>query len=401
MQMGFHSPSLGDSMRFGLRSVAAACAFLGFELSADDVHAQPVADPFAAPAIAPAPLARPGAPGAAVPENAKKSEEAKDKEEVIDVPRPQPAPLAPQFMRLHLLDGSVIGGDLSIKEIEVATPFGKLVVPIEKVRRFEPGLDSNAALSAQIDKLIKDLGSDDYKTREEAQKALTALGGKVRKELERYSGDENAEIKRRVGEILKALEEQAEEQAGEDESAAEQPWIRLDTVVTTDFTVLGKVSPPQFKIASKYGPLTIQLADVKLAEREVVIRESLQKSVSVDGTNLAQRTFKNTGIRVKPGDKITLRADGNIIMSPWGEGASSGPEGGRNYGWYVANQIPGGALVARVGDKGSIFMVGRQSTFVAKQSGVLQLAVGMQAQYANPGYQFPGQYSVKIKIDPK
>ena len=36
----------------------------------------------------------------------------------------------------------------------------------------------------------------------------------------------------------------------------------LDTVVTSDFTVLGRVSPKEFKIESKYGPLTIQLADV-------------------------------------------------------------------------------------------------------------------------------------------
>ena len=47
----------------------------------------------------------------------------------------------------------------------------------------------------------------------------------------------------------------------------------------------------------------------------------------------------------------------------------AGPDGAPNYGWYVPNQIPGGALVAKIGDKGTIFKVGRQMTFTAKNSG--------------------------------
>jgi hypothetical protein len=219
--------------------------------------------------------------------------------------------------------------------------------------------------------------------------------------LQRFVDDDNAEIKRHVGEIMKEIEQQAEEQADDEDATPQQPWIRLDTVVTSDFTVLGRVSPKEFHITSKYGPLTIQLADIKQGEREVATRESLRRTVTVDGTNLAQRSFKNTGVKVQAGDKVSLAADGTLVMSPWGSNASSTPAGAPNYGWYIPNQIPGGALVARVGESGPIFMVGRQSTFVAKKSGTLQLAIGMQAQFANENYAFPGQYTVKLKIDPK
>ena len=147
--------------------------------------------------------------------------------------------------------------------------------------------------------------------------------------------------------------------------------------------------------------LTVQLADVQKGERETNARESLRKSVTVEGTNIAQRSFKSSGVRVQAGDKITFRADGNMIMSPWGSNAATGPDGAQNYGWYVPNQIPGGALVARIGDKGQVFKVGRQLTMVAKSSGVLQLAFGVQAEYANEGYNSPGQYNVKLKIEPK
>jgi hypothetical protein len=362
--------------------------------------AEQIAVPFDGPVPVPLPagipggVQAPGAPGDAAGDSGKE-------ESATEVTRRPVVPLGPKHIRLHLFDGSVISGDLSVSEITVDTSFGKLIVPIDKIRSFTPGLDSNPKQVEELTALINSLGSDDYKTREQAHKDLAAMGMKVRKELEAYVNSENAEIKRHVTEIIKELEAAAEEQGDDEEATAEEPWIRLDTVVTTDFTVVGKVSPPEFSIQSKYGPLNIKLADVKMAAREVAARESLRKTVTVDGSNLAQRTFKSSGIRVEAGDKITVRADGNIIMSPWGSNAATGPDGAPNYGWYIPNQIPGGALVARIGDKGQIFKVGRQSTFVAKNAGVLQFAIGIQNEYANEGYQYPGQYSVKLRIDPK
>lgn len=356
-----------------------------------EVFREPAA--FSRPSLGPQPTA-PAASPAATPS---------DPEEADIEPNVAPAePIRPNFIRLHLLDGNIISGDLSVSEIEVDTQFGKLVVPIEKIRKFTPGLDSYPKLAGEIKQKIADLASDEYKTREQAHKELVAMGTQIRKELESHSSDVNAEIKRHVGEILKELEEQAEEQDElEEGELAEQPWIRLDTVVTTDFTVVGKVSPGEFTVESKYGPLTVALADVRTGERPSGAKESLRKTLSVAGENLAQRSFKSSGIRVQAGDKITVRAEGNIVMSPWGSNAASGPDGMPNYGWYVPSQIAGGALVARVGDKGTIVKVGRQSTFTAKSSGILQFAIGMQPEYAGEGYQFPGEYRLKIKVDPK
>jgi hypothetical protein len=336
--------------------------------------------------------------GPAKPEEKKKTEK---EEPAVDVPRTTVVQHSPRYLKLHLFDGSVITGDMSIAEITVETQFGKLVVPIEKIRSFSPGLDSFPELSAQIVEKIKLLGSDDYKTREQAHKDLSAMGVKVRHELEKFIADENVEIKRHVGEILKEFEEASEEQADDEEGQAEKPWIRLDTVVTTDFTVVGKVAPTDFKVNSKYGDLNVKLADVRMAERDASVKESFRRNLTVAGENLAQRSFKSTGVRVQAGDKITFKAEGSIVMSPWGSNASSGPDGAPNYGWYIPNQIAGGTLVGRIGEKGQIFKVGRSSTMVAKSSGVVQLAIGMQGDYAGDGYQFPGEYRVKVKIDPK
>jgi hypothetical protein len=337
-----------------------------------------------------------GASGATKPGEKKKEEEA------VEVPRPPVVELGPKFIRLHLQDGSVISGDLSVTEVTVETQFGKLTVPISKIRSFTPGLDSNKKAAGQINALIEKLGGDDYKTREQAHKDLAAMGVRVKNELEKHVASENAELKRHVTEILKEQEEAAEEQADDDAAgASDTPWIPLDTVVTTDFTVLGKVMPQDFTIDSKYGPLKIALGDISKAERESSARESYKKNMSVDGGTLAQRGFKSSGIKVQAGDKITVKAEGSIVMSPWGSNAHSGPDGMPNYGWYIPNQIAGGALCARIGEKGQPFKVGRSLTFTAKSSGTLQFAIGIQAEYAGEGYQFPGEYKLKLRVDPK
>lgn len=338
------------------------------------------------------------------PDAAKESEDkpAAEEQEEPETPRAPRAPLPPRFMLLKLQDGSLIAGDLSVKEITVTTEFGELTVPIAKIKSFTPGLDSNSKAAEQLNAKLKDLESDDYNTREQARKDLAAMGPKISMQLTPHLNSENVEVKRHVTEILKDFEQQAEEESEDEEGiSSNKPWINEDTIETINFTVTGKISPAEFKMASKYGPLTIGLGEIVTASRPTDSRESIRRSVSVPGQNLVQRGFKQTGIRVQAGDRVTITASGNITMTPWGGNASSGPDGMPNYGWYVNGSIPGGALVYRIGDKGQIQKAGSRVTFTAKTSGNLQLAIGMMAEYGNEGYNFPGEFKAKIKVDPK
>ena len=351
------------------------------------------------------PFSGPAAPAEEKPASVKdKVEENKAEEPEEEAPREPAAPVDPKVIRIHLMDGSVISGELTIEEITVETDFGKLIVPITSINSFKPGLDSYPHLADSVNGLIEKLGSDDYQTREQAHKDLGKMGLKVKMELERFKNDENAERKRHVEQILKEFESLAEEQAdGDDEEAApvEPVWLRDDTVVTNRFTAIGKIEPKSFTMNSKYGPLTVKLADVRMMDRESGAKETVRRKLSVPGSNLVQAGFKNSGVRVEAGDKITITADGSIVMSPWGSNMNSGPDGGQNYVWYVNNKIPGGALMAKIGSSGEEFKVGSKHSFVAKRSGVLQFAIAMQAQYAQQGYSYPGQYNVKVRVDPK
>jgi len=328
-----------------------------------------------------------------------------EKDDPDDVGEPaEPAgavPLSPREVRLHLMDGSVISGELTVDEITLTTEFGELVIPIARIRSFRPGLDSYPQIAERIDSLFDDLASDDYQSRENAHKALVKMGVKIYRELKRFEKGDNAEQNRHVQEILKEVEKLIEEQREFGAEDRVEPYIREDTVETTLFTALGSISPQTFTIASKYGPLTVQLADIRLADRPTGKKEPIRRSFTVNGTNLVQLGLKNTSIRVEKGDKITITAEGQMVMTPWGSNAMVTPDGAGNYGWYLPNKIPIGALVARIGSSGEVMKIGSKYSGVAKRNGVLHFGVAMQAQYAQQGYSYPGQYEVKVKIEPQ
>lgn len=331
-----------------------------------------------------------------------KPAEEKAEEGEAEAVRPPAAPVDPRVVRFHLMDGSMVSGELTIDQISVTTEFGELVVPIPALSSFTPGLGSYPKVAGEIDALVEKLGSDDYQTREQAHKDLGQMGLKVRRQLEAKKSDENAERKRHVEQLLKDMESMAEEQAelaeeGEGEAITE--WISDDTVVTNKFSVVGKISPQEFVMKSKYGPLNVKLSDIRKMDREQTTSEAVVRRVEVSGTHLAQMSYKETGIRVEAGDKVTITADGQLVMSPWGNNMSSGPEGGQNFGWYVQNKIAGGALIGKIGNSNEEFKIGGKHTFTAKRSGMLKLAIAMQAQYAQQGYNFPGQYNVRVKVE--
>jgi hypothetical protein len=318
------------------------------------------------------------------------------------VEAPKAPPVDPEVIRLHLMDGSMISGKLAMKELLVETEFGSLNIPVTSVRSFTPGLGSHPEVGKRIQRLILDLGSSSFDEREAAQQELLRIGLPLRRELERHVNDGDNERRTRIKNILAELDQMEDDMA---EEATEQPevdretYIERDTIETVEFTLVGKIVPQSFTITSLYGPLTVKLSDIRKGQRDSARREDERKSFPVDATHIVQRGFLQTTLRVERGDKVLITADGTMNMTPWGNDSVSTPEGASNFGWYLPNQIPGGALIARIGDNGPIFKAGTKHTFTAARSGVLQFAVGMQQDFADNN--FPGHYNVKVRVKRK
>jgi len=315
-----------------------------------------------------------------------------------EVPRAERPAVPADFIKLYLMDGSVLAGRLSMKEIVVETQFGKLSVPVASIKSITPGLVSHPALAKELTRLVADLGSSNYNDREKAQQALTKLGASIRDELERHQNDADIERRNRIKVILTEFDQQAEDlDAGE--AAEAGPSMRQgDTVETTEFTIVGKIVPQSFTVTSLYGDLNVKLADIRKGQRDIGKKDDVRQTFSVDASYLAMRNTLNTNLRVERGDIVSVTADGTITMTPWGAAAVTTPDGAQNYGWFIPGSIASGTLVGKIGND-SFMKLGSKTTFTAERSGVLQLAIGMQADYAEN--QFPGKYTVKVRVQRK
>lgn len=300
-----------------------------------------------------------------------------------------------KVVRARMMDGSLLAGELSIDEIVVETEFGILKVPVTSILSVTPGLDSHPELQERIKQLIEDLGSSVFADRETAQKELLSIGQAARLALEERAKDKDAERKKRVNTLL----EQFEELRTDEELDDAQELINQDTIETTSFTIVGDIKTDTFAIESKYGTLEARLSHIQNLERDVGEKTDVRTTFFVEGTHLVQRSFKASKIRLEPGARVTISATGTIIMTPWGNIPCSPDGNSSQFGWYLQNQIPAGALCARIGRNGKEFKVGSSHTFTAKTPGVLYFAIAMNSGQVNNN--FPGKYQLKIRVQRK
>lgn len=354
------------------------------------------------PALAePAPAeSKPAEPKPAEPTPAEpKPAEPKPAESQANPSSSTPAPASPggEHIRLHLMDGAVIAGKLTVSEIEVETDFGKLTVPVSRIRSLRPGLNSHPQLGNRLKELVEELGAAQFDRRETAQKELLKLGPPARAALEERQEDRDTERRTRIKAILAELDERDESAEDDDDGAPAAAMPEQDAVETTDFTIVGRIVPKQFEIDSPYGRLNVKLSDIRSADRDAAGKpETLRKSLSVEGNFLVNAGLKDSQIQLAKGDKVTVTATGLVTMTPWGNRAFSTPEGAANFGWYQENQIANGALVAKIGDGGAIFKVGSKLAFTADRSGSLRFAIAMQQNHGNQVFQ--GQYTLKVVV---
>eukprot|EP00752_Nemacystus_decipiens_P016604 g14844.t1 len=315
-----------------------------------------------------------------------------------DSETPAPAATAkPDVLKFHLMDGTIITGKLTTNALPITTEFGDLVVPMASITSVSPGLGSHPEIDKTIKQLIDQLANPQAKIRDNAQAKLLAYGPALLPELSEYAEDPDAERKVRIATITEELLSIEPDEFEEVEQGLAVSLTRLDHIVTPQFTIAGKITQDQFTITSKFGELSVKLADIKGVERVSKEKPEVRKSISVAGTDMTCRQYKKTGIRVNRGDRIIISAEGRITMSPWGSNSVSGPDGIAQNGMYNG-KIPMGALAGRIGDSGEEFLVGSKASFVAKKSGTLQLGFAMQQNWAN--YQFPGEYKTRIRLVP-
>ncbi|MEM7784074.1 MAG: hypothetical protein AAF623_12030 [Planctomycetota bacterium] len=305
-----------------------------------------------------------------------------------------------QFAELHLQDGSIIGGDVQVPEVHIDTEFGRLTVPVEKIVRLIPGLASNLELDSKIQDLMEQLKDENADSVQQAQKKLISMGPALRSVIRNYAQDFSGEegSRKQISEVQKAYE-QAVIEAEEDGRKPVAALIELDTIETSDFTIVGEIEEKEFEVQSRFGRLKVKLGDIKFANRKFdKSKEEIRRTLNVATDSFFQTKPVSTRIRLNKGDKVIIKAEGTMSWVNWNNSCT--PDGLTNRGqWRTFNS---GSLVARVGtDDSRCVGIGTKGSFVAKSNGVLYLGIAMRDSYAsNGGYNWGGSYKVRIVVNP-
>ena len=292
---------------------------------------------------------------------------------------------APPIFRLR--DNTRIAGFPQVGTINVETAYGRLVVPVnELVRiRFAPEKDSN--LEAQVKAQIARLGSDDFDTREDAMNKLRELGASAQKYLTEATSSEDEEVKTRAGALLTEMKEGGDEDASDDDSAALTGDD--DEVVTSRFTIRGKIQERRYRVKSPYGELTVEPRNIV----SIVFQEVSPSTadVSVPATHFAPaNNWLETKLNVDKGERLEITAKGQIQLHNYGW--TVGPEGTTNIGGTQFENFPQASLVARIGKKGKPFLIGQSYKGEANASGKLMFGIAFQRG------QVSGAFEVKVDV---
>ncbi len=334
------------------------------------------------------------------PKQEPQTQEPQTDEPAADDTATQPAPIPvevnPREIRFHMWDGQIIGGELPIDAIDIETEFGSLRIPVNKIVRFFPGLDSMPELQEKIAKLVEDLGDKEFDTRERSHNELVQMGVLLRHEIGKFSDGGSAERKKHLAEIKKKIDEI---ESDSDELGTARALIRGDYVQTPDFAVVGRIVQKEFALKSAFGQVTIPIGNIKIGDRAFgAVSPEVRKTVDIDTNSFIPASATNTRIRVNRGDKISIRATGDMQWTNWNQ--SCGPDGMTDKGQF--RNMKSGALVARIGEKGDFIQVGSKADFVAKSAGELYLGIAMADNFKQGGgYTWTGKYSAKILVQPQ
>lgn len=165
--------------------------------------------------------------------------------------------LDPRTVSVVFTDGSHLKVLLAEETIDLQTPHGKLTFPITDIVRIECAYRVPDEVALSIDKLITDLGSTDFKVRENAMAGLLEKKEKCYAALVRASRQQtDLEMRQRIEHLIERLRQDVPE---------ERLNVRTqDFVYTADSKIAGKLLVNHFKISSaQFGQLQLKLSDIR------------------------------------------------------------------------------------------------------------------------------------------
>jgi hypothetical protein len=325
-------------------------------------------------------------------------------------PEKKPSPIAtgkireaiPGEVDINFLNGSTVRMIIQSEQLEIATQYGKLVVPVKDLRAIEFGLHFPEGVEAKIEGAVKGLGHSDYREREKAAAALVDLAPYSYPAITEAARSKDAEVSQRAKELAKKL--QATHPKKDLKTSTE------DKVITRSFTIVGKILTSTIKSKTEYfGDVELNLA--KMRHLRSIGGGSMDMDIAIDASKYANAgQWMDTGYLVDGRSAVSVTAKGMIDVWPQqGGGYLSSPNGwqatqrgqpfgglnmgGRKIGNNVNLNQHCGMLLGKIGEDGEIFIVGERYEGTPETEGKLFLHIGPSQWNAVS----QGSFDVKIQ----
>jgi hypothetical protein len=289
----------------------------------------------------------------------------------------------------HLRDKGKVAGRPKIMELAVNTRYGKLLVPVDDLKKVRFGVRVDPTEKERIETLIQSLASEDFDEREKANEALGKSGLAALPLLRQALSIDNDDLKSRLPVLIAVLEAEAEKASGTDSLPSLKEGD--DEIVTGRMTIRGSVLLDGFDIETRYGVLSVSVADLVGVDFEPA--GDLNRKIEVSPNHQPPQNWLDTRVEVEKGQSLHLEASGQTNVAEWS--VTSGPTGTKRYSGNTFGNFPMLALIGRIGKNGKPFLVGASHKSKVKSPGRLYLSV-VPFQY-NPGG-VAGKYEVKVKI---
>jgi hypothetical protein len=289
-----------------------------------------------------------------------------------------------------LRDKSKVAGLPRLDAIRIRTRYGTLSVPKSEIVRLRLVRRVDPEVKKRVAAIIAKLGDDDFDVREGAMDEARAVGPQALPLLRQAMSSDNEEIENRAEILVDELEETAADGAEPDEAGESLSGIE-DEIITTRMTIRGAIELEEIIIASQYGDLRVDIADIASASFQQAGPSS--RSVDVEPSFQPPGNWFDAKLTIARGQQFRIEASGTVHVSNYG--ISSGPEGNRQYSGSTFNNFPMLALVGKVGKKGKPFLVGPNYKGKATSAGPLYLSI-VPFQYNPAGAS--GKYTTKVRL---
>jgi len=248
---------------------------------------------------------------------------------------------APQYgpndIEIRLRDGSLLRGEISsTAPIELKTAYGNLTFPLSRILRIKTGFRLAKEKEGEIRTAIKELDSDDFTTRGQAQHALEEFGAQAVDILKDARTKASAEARSRIEAILKKV------------SGTSVHLSTDDLVKSDEFEAAGTLQFDVFNIHCHIGDLKVKLEDLESVRW---LGAGATKLVVVEARASLADWF-DTGVDAIYGEKMSVAAAGGINL--FGNNAIT-PEGSNSWG---AAPFQTGAVIGKLGANGKPFLIG-------------------------------------------